>query len=1045
MLRERHPTLRPVREDLHTVSASTTVASPAVLAVLVAHDGVTWLPRTLDALQAQVHAPIDIVAVDNASSDGTRELLLERLGERRVLIADRDLGFGGAVSMALDARDAADAPYVLLVHDDLELAPDAVAELVAAMEADPRLAIVGPKLRGWDAEDELQSVGSTIDLTGRVDPGVDVGELDQGQRDQERRTLYVSTAGMLVRRATMDELGRLDRRYHVFRDDLDLCWRAWLAGHDVEVVPSAVGRHAASAANYLRLGQAGFIGPRYFDERNTLASLIKNYGALKLLMVLPLYLVGGLAKIVGFLLTRRFSDAWQTVRAWAWNLAHLGESRRYRRAVQAQRVRSDAELSELFGRLGTRLRAYTEAMATWISGADHDPEPEPAHDDAPPPDPQTVTRRVVALVRRRPVLVSAAGLVLLIAVGTWPLLLPGELRGGQLAPWPVSSAAFLTDYLAGWHEAAAFGTSAAPSPAQALLGLLQAALGGSAYLAPRVLLLLPLAVGWLLALKAAQTYSDRRAPRVVAATAYVLSPPALAALVTGRIEALVVLAVLPGLVAGWITATSRTSEPARAWRAVAAVVLFGAVAGAFEPVVLATLLAVGAVAIGVAVARSEDLSWRASVAARLTVAALGPVLLLVPWSLELFAADGPLFAGAAASETAGDELWVWLLLSPSLTGFPGLIAGVGFLLAGLLGLALGWRRGATLVSVLWLAALLGATGAWWADRAGTAMWAGTPLLVTAAAFAGAFALAFAAGARQLARHAFGWRQIAAATTALAVTVSIASVAWALVREPFAAFVTGEPTLPSFVIAEAETEGPFRVVVLAADAREVAWEVVDGRGPTMAAYGLRQPSATEDIARAAIADLLEVRDPGAGDRLGRLGIRYVIVPDGAEDPELSAALLAQTSLEPRPVATGELHAVSGWLPHVAALTEEQLAVLEQRGVLPPDVEVEALSSLGGGRAAGVLPEPGAVLLAEAADDGWVLEADGRSISAANGTPVRFLDVPAGEVEITHTGEGARRLAVGVQVVLLLLVISLALRPPGFARRAVGAPAVRGGQR
>jgi GT2 family glycosyltransferase len=1023
--------LRLVREDLDTVSAPTTAAPPAVLAVLVAHDGVRWLPRTLDALLAQSHTPIEVVAVDNASTDGSRELLLERLGEDRVLIADRDLGFGGAVSMALDARAAGDAPYVLLVHDDLELATDAVAELVATLEADPRLAIVGPKLKGWDATDELQAVGSTIDLTGRVDAGVDVGELDQGQRDQERRTLYVSTAGMVIRRETMEELGRLDRRFHVFRDDLDLCWRAWIAGHDVEVVPSAVANHAASAANYLRLGQTRFIGPRYFDERNTLATLVKNYSAPKLLLVLPLYLLVGAAKVVGFLLTRRFSDAWQTVRAWIWNLTHVRESRRYRRRVQLQRVRSDAELSELFGRLGTRLRAYAEAMASWISGGDADPAPEPAHDAAPPPEPETVTRRVIGLARRRPVLLTGVVLTLLATVGSWPLFLPGQLRGGQLAPWPASPTAFLSDHLAGWHEAAAFGTAAAPSPAQALLGGFHLVLGGNAYLASRGLLLLPLAVGWLLALRAAQTYSERRPPRVVAATAYVLSPPALAALVTGRIEALVVLAVLPGLVAGYITLTRRSTPPTRAWRAVAAVVIFGAVAGAFEPAVLVVLLAVGALVAVVSIVRARGLAWRLSLAARLSVASLGPVLLLFPWSLDLFAADGPLLSRPAVPEVAGDELWAWLLLSPSLSGFPGLLAGVGFLLAGLLGLALGWRRSAGLVSLLWVAALLGATAAWWADRADVGMWAGTPLLVTAAAFAGTFALAFATGASQLSRHAFGWRQIAAAVTALAVAVSIGSVAWAWVREPFDAFVVDEPTLPSFVIAEAESEGPFRVAVLAAADGEVAWEVVDGRGVSMAAYGLRQPRATDDLVRAAIADLLERRDPGAADRLGRLGIRYLIVPEGAGAPELSEALLRQASLEPRPVATGELHAVTGWLRQAAVLTQAEVAILDERGAPPPDSELSELEPLGGGHYAGEITTPGAVLLAEAADERWRLEVDGTVLAPLPGTPVRFDAVPAGTAELTFAST-TRPWTLGVQGLLLLLVISLALRPPGIAR-------------
>ncbi|MFP4635358.1 MAG: glycosyltransferase family 2 protein, partial [Nitriliruptoraceae bacterium] len=414
--------------------SDTSTTAPSVLVVLVAHDGAAWLTETLDALEAQSHPAIEVVAVDNASADGSRDLLLDRLGEDRVLVADRDLGFPSAVSMALDARRAPDAPYVLTLHDDLALHPDAVAELVAAIEADPRLAIVGPKLRAWGPSRQLQSVGWTIDITGRADSGVDVGELDQGQRDQDRRCLYVSTAGMLLRREVLEELGRFDPRYHVFRDDLDLCWRAWLAGHEVEVIPDAVGEHAGGASNYLRLGQTRFLGPRYFAERNTLQTLLKNYAPLRLLLVVPLFFLVGVAKLLGFLLTRRVSDAYQTLRAWAWNLLHLRETRRYRREAQARRTRSDAEIAELFGRIGPRIRAYAEAMASWVAGGDVEAErplEEQPAEDAHPRRP-SLARRVLYLLRRRPTLVAGSALVILVLVAVWPLLLPGELRGGEL-------------------------------------------------------------------------------------------------------------------------------------------------------------------------------------------------------------------------------------------------------------------------------------------------------------------------------------------------------------------------------------------------------------------------------------------------------------------------------------------------------------------------------------------------------------------------------------------------------------------------------------
>jgi hypothetical protein len=416
-------------------------------------------------------------------------------------------------------------------------------------------------------------------------------------------------------------------------------------------VPEATAQHVAGAANYLRLGQTRFLGPRYFAERNTLATLLKNYGALRLLVVLPLFLVVGVAKVFGLpahaALLRRLADRARV----AVERRAPAETRRYRRRVHERRTRSDAEVAELFGRLGPRLRAYAEAMASWIAGGDADPAPEPAHGDAPPPDPATATSRLRDLVRRRPTLVTGLGLVLLALAGTWPLLRPGELRGGQLAPWPASSSAFLGDHVAGWSTAGTFGTSLDPSPAQALLGVLQLLLGGSSYLAPRALLLVPFALAWLFALRAVQPFSARRGPRVVAATAYVLSPPALAALLTARIEALVVLAALPGLVAAFDTIARRDVPPARAWRAVAGAVLLGAVAGAFEPAVLLVVLVVSASMAIVLAVRTDDLVWRTRVLARASVAGLGPLR-----AARAMVAGAAPAGRSAAGSTRGDGI-----------------------------------------------------------------------------------------------------------------------------------------------------------------------------------------------------------------------------------------------------------------------------------------------------------------------------------------------------------------------------------------------------
>ncbi|MTV26003.1 glycosyltransferase family 2 protein [Nitriliruptoraceae bacterium ZYF776] len=1003
-----------------------------VLAVLVAHDGDPWLERTLAGLAAQTHEALEVLAVDNGSTDGSRALLRRHLAEDQVLIADRDLGFGAAVSMALDARASGAAPYVLLVHDDLELAPDAVSQLAVALDDDPRLAVAGPKLLDWDDERRLQSVGWTVDLTGRADSGVDEGELDQGQRDVDRRSLYVSSGGMLVRREAFDELGRFDRRYHLFRDDLDLCWRAWLAGHDVEVVPEAVGRHAASATTYQRLGQTRFIGPRYFAERNTLATLLKNYGPLRLLGVVPLYFLVGVAKVLGFLLTRRLSDAWQTVRAWAWNAVHLRETWRLRRRAQAARTRSDAELRELFGRIAPRLRAYVEAIADWVAGGDVGTAPERAP-GTPAPEPETATARVRQLLRRRPVLVAGTTLGLLFLVAALPLFAQGTLRGGEFAPWPGSPASFLADHGAPWHDAAGLGTAEPPSPAQALLGVWQALVLGSSYLAPRLLLLGLMALAWVLALRAAQRYSARKLPRVAAATAYVLSPPAVAALVTGDLGALVVLAALPGILAAGGTVVQARHRPDIAWRAAAAAAIAGAIAGAFVPMVLLVLVGLGVLVLVAALPRVTG-AERAGLTARVGLAALGPLALLVPWSFDLLAADGPL--ATASREPVVTDAWRWLLLSPELPGFPGIAVGVGFLLAGVLGVLLGWRRQPVLVASLWTVAVTGAVVGWWLARGGSGPWPGLPLLATAAAFAGLLAVAFASAEAQLGRHAFGWRQVAVAVTGVAVAVSFGGVALRLVSQPLDAYVVGRETLPAFVTASATGDDPFRVLVLAAgDDGRVDYEIVPGGGPTMAGYGLRPDPGADAVVERTVDALVGGTDPGAAVSLGRLGVRFVHVPDGGQTEALDDALRRQRGLEPRPVPSGRVLAVTGALPVVSVVPAEAFEALVARGSVPEGTDPEPLEARADGSFGGTVEGGGVVVVTEVAGAGFEATLDGRALPPLEGPTVAFA-VPegGGHLEIQHEATTQRGVALTGQLLLVLLVISILLRPPGLGRTA-----------
>jgi GT2 family glycosyltransferase len=336
-----------------------------VTAILVTHDGVRWLPDVLAGLAAQVR-PVDrLVAVDSGSVDLTPALLAEAIDPRDIVAVRRTSGFGAAVKAGLarvgdlgprpapepyvpfltdpdplyvdDTLDlltaepvpeipqepSAGADWIWLLHDDVAPEPDTLLRLLEVAERTPTAAIIGPKVRDWDDPRLLVEVGLTVDRSGRKETGLERREFDQGQHDAVRDVLAVGTAGCLVRRDVWDELGGFDKLLPIFRDDIDLGWRANAAGHRVLVAPAARVRHARAAAHGRRRVRCAIGRAPAIDRRHALAVVLYNVPSRELLWAVPRLVFGAILRAVGYLLTRQVHPAIDELAAVGWNLTHV--------------------------------------------------------------------------------------------------------------------------------------------------------------------------------------------------------------------------------------------------------------------------------------------------------------------------------------------------------------------------------------------------------------------------------------------------------------------------------------------------------------------------------------------------------------------------------------------------------------------------------------------------------------------------------------------------------------------------------------------------
>jgi GT2 family glycosyltransferase len=214
--------------------------APAVVAVIVTCDPGPWFAETLRAFAAQQYPELSVLVLDAGSAEDPTAVVAAELPGAFVRLLGVNRGFGASANEALAMVEG--ASHFLLCHDDVAPAPDAVHLLVEEAYRS-NAGVVGPKMVSWDDPGRLLHVGMAVDKGGAVVDRVEPGEVDHGQHDAVRDVFLAPGGCTLVRADLFAELGGFDPDVFVMGEDLDLCWRAQIAGARVMVAPQARVRH----------------------------------------------------------------------------------------------------------------------------------------------------------------------------------------------------------------------------------------------------------------------------------------------------------------------------------------------------------------------------------------------------------------------------------------------------------------------------------------------------------------------------------------------------------------------------------------------------------------------------------------------------------------------------------------------------------------------------------------------------------------------------------------------------------------------------------
>ncbi|RKN61309.1 glycosyltransferase family 2 protein [Streptomyces klenkii] len=1053
-----------------------------VTAVIVSHDGARWLPDALSGLLGQERPVQSAVGADTGSTDDSAQLLADALGPDRVLHLARRAGFGTAVDEALravPAPDPEDLPYLKrssgwdpvsrswredgydqpgdgrrhgdadlepvqwlwLLHDDCAPEPGALHELLRVADSEPGAAVIGPKLRGWYDRRQLLEAGVSIARSGRRWTGLDRREQDQGQHDQIRTVLSVSTAGMLVRRDVFEQLGGFDPRLPLMRDDVDLCWRAHAAGHRVLVAPDAVLRHAEAAARERRpVDCAGRrpVNPHRVDKAGAVHTLLANTRGPALAYVLLRLVLSTLLRTAGYLLGKAPAQALDELTGLFRVLLRPGRIRAARTKRGAPAV-APGELRPLFPPAGATLRATAEQLASSVGGRRDDGpsaggrhgavESGPTGEDADFLEIEQFAR--LKRVFRKPAPVLFALLLLVSVVACRELFGTGGLSGGALLPAPDGAAALWSQYTDAWHPVGVGSTGSAP-PYLAVLATLSTLFLGSTGFTLTLLLVCSVPLAGLSAYFASRPLVSSRPLRAWAAVAYAFLPAATGALAAGRLGTAVLAVLLPLMARTAVAAAGLRVPGARpTWRASWAYALLLTVTTAFTPVVwpLAVVLGLAALAFHGAQGGRPRLVLHGP---RFLAVVLTPVAVLAPWSLGLFAHPGRFLTEAGLDQAVtGSSSPLYLL-----TADPGgaktvggaLLAGV--VLAALAALLRADRQLA--VRGAWATALAALAAA--VLSAGSA-WAGPATLLYGLALIAAAAVGAEGARARVAALSFGWRQPVAVLIAVAAAAAplVAAVGWAAGGADGPLQRRSDAQVPAFVAEEAATRDQARTLVLDGRDGRVTYALVRGSGARLGDAEAAAAAGADPKLDSVVAGLVAGSGADQAGLLADYAVGYVLVRDSAP-PAMGRALDTTTGLTR---LSRQDHA-SLWRVdrEVARITVVAGGAQgsgkgggEQSAPVPVAAgPVESRAKLPAG------PEGRVLRIADKADPGWQATLDGRSLkrTTVDGWAQGFeLPAGGGKLALTYKAPATHSTWLWAQGLLAAVLVVLAL--PGRKRQ------------
>lgn len=269
----------------------------------------TWNQRldTLECLSSvtrQSYSNYQVVLLDNASSDGTREAVQAQFPDVDYIFNDRNLGFSVAVNKGIRRALERGADFVFLLNNDT-VVDEAMLDHMVQHSNDNSVGMLIPKIYYYSQPQTIWSVGAGINPWNLEQRGEARGTLDTGQWERVIERDYVTGCALMMSRQLIERIGVLDEAFFRYYDDTDMSLRARRAGYKILLVPQAKMWHKVAAAS----GGVQTPSERYWMAHGSVLFFRKHVRGLQWLIVVPYRFASALKTTIRLLWLRKAKAA----------------------------------------------------------------------------------------------------------------------------------------------------------------------------------------------------------------------------------------------------------------------------------------------------------------------------------------------------------------------------------------------------------------------------------------------------------------------------------------------------------------------------------------------------------------------------------------------------------------------------------------------------------------------------------------------------------------------------------------------------------------